>query len=84
MESMGDKSAVFPFFLDAPDRETARKLLAEAVQEFATVVPKAIENLRPVLRMLLSGDGPPEPVRHHLRTTNAIERLNRGFGGGRG
>jgi hypothetical protein len=31
--------------LDAPDRETARKLLAKMVQEFTTVVPKAIERL---------------------------------------
>jgi transposase-like protein len=29
--------------LDVPDGETARKLLAEVVQEFATVTPKAIE-----------------------------------------
>ncbi|MBE3572946.1 MAG: IS256 family transposase [Moorella humiferrea] len=62
---------------EAPDMDTARKLLEEAVQEFEAVAPKAIERLEAGFEDAMAVMALPEPVRRRLRTTNAIERLNR-------
>ncbi|NSW84649.1 MAG: IS256 family transposase [Syntrophothermus sp.] len=62
---------------DAPDIETARRLLEEVVQEFEGLAPKAIEGLEAGFEDAMAVMALPEPVRRRLRTTNAIERLNR-------
>lgn len=62
---------------DAPDIETARRLLEEVVQEFEGLAPKAIEGLEAGFEDAMAVMVLPEPVRRRLRTTNAIERLNR-------
>lgn len=62
---------------DAPDLDTARRLLGEVVQEFEAVAPKAIEKLEAGFEDAIAVMALPEPVRRRLRTTNAIERLNR-------
>lgn len=62
---------------EAPNMDTARKLLEEVVQEFEAVAPKAIERLEAGFEDAMAVMALPEPVRRRLRTTNAIERLNR-------
>lgn len=47
------------------------------VQEFEAVAPKAIEKLEAGFEDAIAVMALPEPVRRRLRTTNAIERLNR-------
>jgi len=64
---------------DAPDLDTARRLLKEVVQEFEAVAPKAMERLEAGFEDAMAVMVLPEPVRRRLRTTNAIERLNREF-----
>lgn len=62
---------------DAPDLDTARRLLERVVQEFEAVAPKAVERLEAGFEDAMAVMALPEPVRRRLRTTNAIERLNR-------
>lgn len=62
---------------DAQNLDTARKLLEEVVQEFETVASKAIERLEAGFEDAMEVMVLPDPVRRRLRTTNAIERLNR-------
>jgi len=63
--------------LEAPDTDTARKLLDEAVTEFERLAPKAIERLEAGFEDAMAIMALPECVRRRLRTTNAVERLNR-------
>lgn len=62
---------------EAPDMDTARRLLEEVVQEFEVVAPKAIEGLEAGFEDAMAVVALPEAVRRRLHTTNAIERLNR-------
>jgi len=63
--------------LEAPDMDTARKLLDEAVTEFERLAPKAIERLEAGFEDAMAIMALPEGIRRRLRTTNAVERLNR-------
>jgi len=55
--------------------DTARKLLDEVVEEFERLAPKAIERLEAGFEDAIMAL--PEGIRRRLRTTNAVERLNR-------
>ena len=63
--------------LEAPDMDTARKLLDEAVTEFERLAPKAIERLEAGFEDAMAIMALPECIRRRLRTTNTVERLNR-------
>jgi len=62
---------------DAPDLETARRILELVVQEFEGLAPKAVERLEAGFEDAMAVMALPEPIRRRLRTTNALERLNR-------
>jgi len=62
---------------EAPDMDTARKLLDEVVEEFERLAPKAIERLEAGFEDAMAIMTLPEGIRRRLRTTNAVERLNR-------
>jgi len=57
--------------------DTARKLLDEVVEEFERLAPKAIERLEAGFEDAMAIMTLPEGIRRRLRTTNAVERLNR-------
>lgn len=62
--------------LDAPDLETARRLKAEVVQQYADRAPKAVERLEEGSDEAMAVMALPERYRKRLRTTNALERPN--------
>jgi transposase-like protein len=47
------------------------------VQEFEALAPKAVERLEAGFEDAMAVIALPEPIRRRLRTTNALERLNR-------
>lgn len=61
---------------DAPDLETARRLKAEVVQQYADRAPKAVARLEEGFDDAMAVMALPERYRKRLRTTNALERLN--------
>ncbi len=65
------------YMFDAPDLDTARRILELVVQEFETLAPKAVERLEACFEDAMAVMALPEPIRRRLRTTNALERLNR-------
>ena len=65
------------YMFDAPDLETARRILDLVVQEFETLAPKAVERLEAGFEDAMAVMALPEPIRRRLRTTNVLERLNR-------
>jgi transposase-like protein len=62
---------------DAPDQQTARRILELVVQEFEALAPRAVERLEAGFEDAMAVMALPEPIRRRLRTTNALERLNR-------
>ncbi len=62
---------------DAPDWETARRILELVVQEFEGLAPKAVERLEVGFEDAMAVMALPERIRRRLHTTNALERLNR-------
>ncbi len=65
------------YMFDAPDLETARRILELVVQEFEALAPRAVERLEAGFEDAMAVMALPEPIRRRLRTTNALERLNR-------
>lgn len=55
----------------------ARRILELVVQEFEALAPKAVERLEAGFEDAMAVMALPEPIRRRLRTTNALERLNR-------
>jgi transposase-like protein len=62
--------------LDAPDLETTRLLLAQALEAFETKEPKAMRILESGFDDVTAVLALPEKYRRRLRTTNSVERLN--------
>lgn len=61
---------------DAPDMETARRLLDETMEAFGTRAPKAVERLEAGFEDAVAVMALPQRYRKRLRTTNGVERLN--------
>lgn len=61
---------------DAPDMETARRLLNETIEAFGARAPKAVERLEAGFEDAMAVMALPERYRKRLRTTNGVERLN--------
>ena len=61
---------------EAPDRETARLLLAAFSAEYQHRAPAAVAVLERGFEDATAVLALPEPYRRRLRTTNAVERLN--------
>ena len=53
------------------------RILELLVQEFEALAPKAVERLEAGFEDAMAVMALPEPIRRRLRTTNALERLNR-------
>lgn len=62
---------------DAPDLETARRILELVVQEFEALALRTVERLEAGFEDAMAVMALPEPIRRRLRTTNALERQNR-------
>lgn len=61
---------------DAPNMETARRLLNETIEAFGNRLPKAVERLEVGFEDAMAVMALPERYRKRLRTTNGVERLN--------
>lgn len=61
---------------DAPDMETARRLLRETMEAYAHRAPKAVAKLEAGFEDAMAVMALPERYRKRLRTTNGVERLN--------
>jgi len=61
---------------DAPDIETARRLLNETIEVFGVRAPKAVQRLEAGFEDAMAVMALPERYWKRLRTTNGIERLN--------
>ena len=61
---------------EAPDVETARVLLAKFSADYQHSAPAAVATLERGFDDATAVLALPEPYRHRLRTTNAVERLN--------
>jgi len=72
----GELHARVRLIFEAPDLATARRLLAELVNDFGERAPKAVERLEEAFEDALAVLALPEPYRKRLRTTNGQERLN--------
>ncbi len=62
--------------LDAPDRENARRLLDQVLEDFENRTPSAIEILENGFEDATAVFSLPPKYRRRLRTTNGLERLN--------
>lgn len=62
--------------LDAPDQNTARMLLNQAVEQFEKKAPRAMDTLERGFEDATAVMQLPERYRRRLRTTNGLERLN--------
>jgi len=61
---------------DAPDLETARRLLNETIDAFGARAPKAVARLEAGFEDAMAVMALPKRYRKRLRTTNGVERLN--------
>ena len=62
--------------LDAPDQNTARMLLNQAMGQFEKKAPRAMDTLERGFEDATAVMQLPERYRKRLRTTNGVERLN--------
>jgi len=62
---------------NAPDMDTARRLLDDVLLEYSGKAPRAMACLETGFEDPMAVMTLPEPYRHKLRSTNGLERLNR-------
>ena len=62
---------------NAPDMETARRLLDDILSEYGSRAPKAVACLEAGFEDAMAVMALPERYRRRLRSTNGLERLNR-------
>ena len=62
---------------NAPDMETARRLLDDILSEYGSRAPKAVACLEAGFEDAMAVMALPECYRRRLRSTNGLERLNR-------
>ncbi len=72
----GDLHGRLRLIFDAPDMETARRLLNETIEAFSARAPKAVERLEAGFEDAMAVMALPGRYRKRLRTTNVVERLN--------
>jgi transposase-like protein len=72
----GDLHGRLRLIFDAPDMETARRLLNETIEAFVARAPKAVERLEAGFEDAMAVMALPGRYRKRLRTTNGVERLN--------
>ncbi len=72
----GDLHGRLRLIFDAPDMETARRLLNETIEAFGARAPKAVERLEAGFEDAMAVMALPGRYRKRLRTTNGVERLN--------
>lgn len=72
----GDLHGRLRLIFDAPDMETARRLLNETIEAFGARAPKVVERLEAGFEDAMAVMALPERYRKRLRTTNGVERLN--------
>ena len=75
----GDVAETIRQIFNAPDEKQARKQLEATVKAYEKTQPKVAEKLDENADFLLANFTCPAPHRKRIRTTNALERLNREF-----